>query len=506
MNTLRIGTWILAFGTLLACRDAGSAQGGAPAAGAASGWVAHRDPAGFELRHPRGWKVEVGDSSVVVVRSAGGASLVLVQPFLLRERLTPEGLVRRIPRLFSGQLPGARVERVGAVPGREGEAVASLAGGPEGRRWQGTALVSLTGRAGMAYLLAAPQARFAREKPELLRVLESFRFTGGSAAARRPAAPSLRYAAWRDPREGAFLFEAPAGWKVEGGTFRHAPVDVRHAVRATSPDGKAMILAGDADTPPFAVATQWLASVGFPEGSWYSPGYGVNMLVRRYLTGAEFAREYAERMARATGCSGLEVVTQRDLPGSSRALNAIYQRFQQVGVDHRVSTGEVAFTCQRGGRPMRGYLFVGTSRTLMQGMGSWNLQNLYGYLAAADQVPAAEAAVSHMARTLRFDPGWLSMQQGVTSGVSQIVAETNSHISGIIADSYWTRQRSLDDVHRHWSNTMLGQTDVVDPETGESWKVASGRNYYWRKAGSGQVAGTDSYDAPDIDFAPLREW
>ena len=52
----------------------------------------------------------------------------------------------------------------------------------------------------------------------------------------------------------------------------------------------------------------------------------------------------------------------------------------------------------------------------------------------------------------------------------------------------------------------LGQTDVVDPATGEKWKVASGNNYYWRKEGTNQVAGTDTWTRPDIDFTPLKEW
>ena len=31
-------------------------------------------------------------------------------------------------------------------------------------------------------------------------------------------------------------------------------------------------------------------------------------------------------------------------------------------------------------------------------------------------------------------------------------------------------------------------------------------NYYWRKEGTNQVAGTDTWTRPDIDFTPLKEW
>jgi hypothetical protein len=56
---------------------------------------------------------------------------------------------------------------------------------------------------------------------------------------------------------------------------------------------------------------------------------------------------------------------------------------------------------------------------------------------------------------------------------------------------------------RHWSNTMLGQTDVIDPVTRETRKVANGHNYYWRKGNT--VAGTNTHEPPDTDFALLTE-
>ncbi len=47
----------------------------------------------------------------------------------------------------------------------------------------------------------------------------------------------------------------------------------------------------DSELPSFTEPNQMLAMTGFREGSWYSACYGVNMLVRRYTPGAQFARE-----------------------------------------------------------------------------------------------------------------------------------------------------------------------------------------------------------------------
>jgi len=94
----------------------------------------------------------------------------------------------------------------------------------------------------------------------------------------------------------------------------------------------------------------------------------------------------------------------------------------------------------------------------------------------------------------------------LTANVSQIVTQTNQEISRIIDESYWNRQTVLDETSRRFSNYILGVTDVVDPETGEKWKIEAGHNYYWRKDYTNQLAGTRTADRPDIDFTLLKEF
>ena len=77
----------------------------------------------------------------------------------------------------------------------------------------------------------------------------------------------------------------PRGWRVDGGLVRQASVDVRPYVRVNSPDGAVTVALGDSKVPPFAVPNAQLDYAGFGEGTWYSPGYGVRMLVRRFRRG-----------------------------------------------------------------------------------------------------------------------------------------------------------------------------------------------------------------------------
>ena len=458
-------------------------------------WTRHNDPLGFTVDHPPGWRVSADPSGLVRVASADGATFAVVQPFLLERPATAKAWLSLSLSQFSGVFPQGRLTRLEQRPGRSDEVVATImyAGG------QASVLCAMAGRAGMFYAIAAPQAQFPARRAELVRVLTSFRYTPPAAAA-GPAGPRLDYVRWQDPREQAFVVEVPRGWNVTGGMFRFAPTDTRGAVEVTSPDGQIRITWGDAEIPMYAVPTQILAIAGFHEGSWYSPGYGVRMIVRRYLPGVNYASEYVQ-LKIAARCPGIQILDARDCPDLTRQLG---QGYPQSGyVSYRFAVGEASFTC---GGSMRGAFVAGTLLTSTPDSGTWKVEHLLGYVAPASQVALAEAVLRRLIESLETNLQWAQMQQGVTAASSRIVARTQAEISSSISESYWSRQRSQDNLSRQWSNVTLGQTDVVDPATGEKWKVASGNNYYWRKEGTGQVAGTDTWTRPDIDFTPLKEW
>jgi hypothetical protein len=98
----------------------------------------------------------------------------------------------------------------------------------------------------------------------------------------------------------------------------------------------------------------------------------------------------------------------------------------------------------------------------------------------------------------------LAKQDNVTAQTSRMVSQAHAEFVKMMDETSWNRQQSMDDLSRKWSNVILGQTDVVDPETGRTWKVAAGHNYYWY--GGDAVAGTDTHTRPEIDFRPLSEW
>jgi hypothetical protein len=466
---------------------------------AAPQWTTHKDPAGFSLELPRTWTV-THDAASGRAEIRGPQERLIIWPVFAREALGVRAAAPLLTRAGNLVAPGAHWS-------------APLPAGPNvlrtesrtGDRAAVAALVVIPSSEGTAcyiYAAAAPQAAYRQTAGTFSRILASFRIAGTPAA--EAGTPELAFVVWSDPREHAFQVEVPRGWSVNGGLFRFASVDTRVAWRSESPDG-IRVTTGDESLPTFTEPNQTLAFSGFREGSWYSPGYGVKMLVRRYLPGVRFAHEYVVSKA-ARGCANLQITDERERADAVAAINQVYSQLGGGVVAHSLTAGEVAFTCTEQGRPMAGYYFAGTRRTVVAGMagGLWNAEYLAGYLAPLAKRPLAQSALDRALRTFQVNPQWAAMQQGITANTSRIVSRTSEEISRIVDDTYWKRQQTMDEIARRRSNATLGVVDVVDPDTGDTRKVESGSNYYWVDQ-RGTIVGTETDTRPNLDFRNLMQ-
>lgn len=481
---------VIAFLILLPTAGCGAPQ---------AGWKVHKDPGGYSVNLPPGWRASRDSASGRIEIRGSGAERLLVWPVFVAGNLdarSASAILRKLAPPLAPEVQWGLPQAAGPgpirMPGRKagGIALAALAWIPGPR-----------GCAAFLYLAEAPEGLWRQNEETFAGVLGSLAFSGPSSEAR--AAPRLRYVRWHDPHENAFSLEAPEGWQIRGGLFRMASVDVRGAWQVVSPEGDIVITGGDAELPPFTEPTPMLAMTGFPEGSWYSPGYGVRMMVRRYMPGAAFAREYVVARA-APYCTDVVVTASRDLPDAVAAINAIYAQHQAFGVAMRLSAGEAAFTCRHRGRPARGYYFAGTQLTQVAGMqgGLWRAEYLAGFVASEEKLELAREVFDHILRSIEVNPQWMAMQQNLTASTSRIVSRTHAEISRIIENSYWKRQAVMDELSRRRSNAILSVEDVIDPATGRELKVESGSNYYWIDH-RGAIVGTETHTRPSIDFREM---
>lgn len=473
-------TWLAC--ALASCNSAGSR---APAANR------HEDARGYTVDLPEGWSAR-SDAATGRIDLQSKSARVSIQPMFARAPMGSGQASAALVRLAAKLWPD--VQWQGPPEAAAANAVRMRG---SGENLAASAILVWTstpaGSPIVLYALAAPPNEYARTEAAFVRILSSFRISG-----RESSKASVAYERWTDPAEQAFSFETPKGWRTEGGLMRLSAVDPRAVWKITSPDGSITVMGGDASIPVFTLPNPTLAMAGFVEGSWYSPGYGVRMLVRRYAEGTAFAREYViERVA--PGCQDLRFVDQRGRPDVVEAMNRLTA---QAGLPTQLTAGEVAFACRRNGAPMIGYLLAGTRLTGSAGGGIWNVEHLIGFLAAENSVPVAQEVMAHILSSSQLNPRWVAMQQNLTGSVADIVAKTQAELSRLSTDSYWARHANDSEMSRKRSNATLGVVDVDDPLTGRSFQVESGSNYYWVDP-KGRIAGTQTDTIPSVDFRQL---
>jgi hypothetical protein len=475
------------------------------------GLVKKAYPEGFSLRHPPDWEARVLDKGLILVSArdvSRDPAFIAVYPFILKSAATSRSWLEQNLGTLGGLFTRCHLDQTRQLRPVPDETAARLHFAHEGAPCEGTALCSIFGKSGVLYVMAAREGEFEARKPRLLESLRSFRFGLPDTSVRpEPAKPNIQYVSWQDPVEQAFSVEVPAGWQVQGGTQRRASVDLVHVLHAVSPDQKTRILFNDPNIPIFVIPNQMLLWGGFREGSWYSPGYGVRMMVMGFRSGLAFILEYLQKNF-APRLTSFEIVDRKERPDIVADFNRIYSASRASGISFQLYAGDAAFRYSQDGEPGIGYGLAVTQavQSAAMGGGNWSVALLLITTCPESEAETVRETATHMFQSVRMNPQWVAGQQQLAGDVSRIVTETNQAISGIINDSYWTRQGVLDDVHRKFSNAVLGVTDLVDPETGDVYKVEAGHNFYWVRSGTSHVVGTETYTRPDIDFSPLAEF
>lgn len=465
-----------------------------------SGWELHRHALGFQVKCPKGWQVSA-EGTMITLQSEAQKAGILVMPLLLKQPAPAGQIVRNTLARLVGVFPQTKLSQLKQIRKQPDEAACTMTFVQDGVTGQANILCSMRGRCGMFYAIAAPKTQFAALKPTMIGVLKSLTFTATAAASAPASAPAakLSYVRWQDPNEHAFTAEVPRGWQVSGGLSRRHALDCRQCLRLVSPDKRITVICSD---PELHGYMQPLPDFGFPEGAQYPLGAGLINICATYRTGPQYADEYVKTKF-GRELQQLTISPPRDRPDASAAMN---RGMAEHNLPMQFTTGEVTFNGTHNGTPMRGYCFAGVIFSSLQNGAPyhWSVENLYGYLAPAAQEATAQAVLLHLVKTFRIDPDWQQRQSHLTAAVAAIDRQKNEDIGKMITGAFNERNRVQDTAARNWSNATLGQTDVRDPNTGESWKVASGHNYYW--SNGNVIVGTNTYNPPDIDFTPLAEW
>jgi hypothetical protein len=256
------------------------------------------------------------------------------------------------------------------------------------------------------------------------------------------AAPQADYSASSlRPQQGQyFRWATPPGWRVS---------ETNAGVVLTSPDGiysasLATIFRSKGTRRPGAFL-QWMFA--------HSPGYG-----------------------------NARILSVKNLP-SQRLSFQVWQFIE----------AKISYTDN--GRPVTGLYKVGVAN-----YGGINDAMIVGYRAANANFQEAQSFMPQIAKSI------VLTNAAEANGNNTLLQPKNHPLDNRATIEAWqNRQKGIDNAMRQGANARRGTVDLYDPSTGEKLNAwTQQKKYYWRKPGSNEVVGTDTYNSPGVGYVPLQ--
>ncbi len=245
------------------------------------------------------------------------------------------------------------------------------------------------------------------------------------------------------PQQGRyFRWSAPSGWRTS---------ETNAGVTLTSPDGAysaslAMILRSRGTRTPSAFL-QWI-------------------------------------FAHVPGWSSPRMLSVKNLPNQRMS----YQVWQFI-------EAKVSYT--ESGLPVTGVYKVGVAN-----YAGTNDAMIVGYRAANAKFEESQPLLAQIAGSI------ILTNAAEASGNNTLLRPKNNPLdNSAIIKSGQNRQKTMDEAMRKDANARRGTVDLYDPASGEKMNVwTQNKDYYWRKPGSNEVVGTDTYAPPGPGYVPLKKY
>jgi hypothetical protein len=466
------------------------------------GWTVFQGQGGLIVTHPTGWQVqERGGGAFLTYRlGPGGVATALAMaapmPKIEGQAL---GVVQEVGQIFPDLFPQVKIIKSRLLSSNPEVALAEMQYAPQGLPFKGLVMCFKKDNRGVLYTIAASTSTWIRDEPVMKQILSRFFYSGEAGPGGGGTSPLPQMVLWNDLKEGAFSCPVPAGWQVEGGVTRLAPLDKRLEIMVVSPDRKALVRIGDVFVPSFSAPGPLMQFAGVSEGMWHSPDGMHRVLVMRYLPGTVFLAQYylPQRVGQVTN------VRTRTYPEIAQRIQA--QRSQVLPI--QVDVGDVTFDAQTEMGPRKGYAGVQTVMSPVPGYPNdavWWVEFLAGYLAAPEAESAAEAVLQKMVAGFQMNPAWVQQQAAQAGEISGIWSRHHNEISDMMHQGNMNRTRIRDGFEDRRARANRGGVLIEDPGTGQRYEVPGGSNYYWRSGSGNEFIGTET-SSPDLPLHWMQQ-
>lgn len=274
--------------------------------------------------------------------------------------------------------------------------------------------------------------------------------------------PKYSFYNFTDPEENAFSVNIPEGWQVSSDSGLIRPyIDAGVKLMAASSDNSGFFYISPYGV--YTVPNALLTFAGFAEGSYYDPSNGIAtpMLVKNYTEAKDFLSEYIQKLNVETNV--VEIIDKPDLINQNPAPLITKQ-----------SAAEMTYTSNQITYKLIAYNYL----MEYSGTGIWSA-TLFGYYSPKNLFNETEYLVLRSSETFKVNPQWAAREAQEVNKRIGTISSTQNSISDTISSTFEYKSNSMDRINDEWSKTILGVEEVYNPETGDTWTVDSGSEYYW---------------------------
>jgi hypothetical protein len=327
-----------------------------------------------------------------------------------------------------------------------------------------------------------------------------------------------------EPNEGAFSILVPQGWRVEGGILRVDPMMQTQSAQAIAAKVDFAVKCDTVGTvmmrwlPEMLYCDMRFSPAGmmglFPPGSNYQ-GMTVSPVMppQDFLATVVFPSVHPQAM-------NLQIVDQKSLPALAQKY---HQRLASVpmlgGAQHAAAS--VTFTYVENAIRYRekGFTVIENLGQVAGGMWS-NKESLY-FRAPEDELEKWRPVLSHIQRSVRFNPQWLqqeTMGQMQRTGIfrqaqqaaiarDQRMMEIQRQVQEIDRQIVEHQQRTNAEIQNDVFLTLTEQEEYMNPYTGDIDYGSNQWNHRWVTADGDEFYADDEYADPNITDALNRtDW
>ncbi len=315
-----------------------------------------------------------------------------------------------------------------------------------------------------------------------------------------------------EPKEKAFSFLVPKGWKISGGIFNVNPMKMNGPGNSISPKCDLISKKDDAGTVLMRMVPLWnyadlsySATAGmYPPGSQYQ-----GMPVKRMPSARNFLLELVKTSH--PRISDPSVVAEVPLPEVVQAYGkkaaGMNAQLRQIGVAPiRFESLALLVEYTEDGVRYREGLQT-TIVDMRQSAFQWSNEDTLMFRAPAGEYETWKPVFDSIRMSVEMNPQWVAAVSRAQGERAKMAWETQQYIAKVSREIVENRQKTHAAIrHENWL-LITGQEEYRNPFTGKAERDTSNYRHRWvSKKGDTIYTDENAFDPNDIEQYKTNEW